>query len=310
MIFYGKYYASRLKVKECIPNKINLIIKINNMKNLKQTVLTSLLLIGSLSVFSQSSMGAVKGQVLNTDNEPVIGATIKILQGGVLIGGTDTDAKGMYTYKPLNAGSYDILISSVETQTKRVTDVRVSSEKTTYLDVSVSPNTLDGVDIVAYIKPIIDKTFMDIKEISAEDFLRMAVDRGNIIDAVTNISSEATQDANGEFHVRGSRGDATAFIVDGVKSPNITGVAALSVENVSIITGGIPAQYGDITSGVIVVTTKDYFSGIQSKRMRDNYIVENRERIKREKEALIHEKLRKKEIEEELRLEEEAKKKG
>lgn len=280
------------------------------MKNLKQTVLTGLLLIGGLSVFSQGSMGAVKGQILSSDNEPVIGATIKILQGGFLIGGTDTDEKGMYTYKPLNAGSYDILISSVETQTKRITDVRVSSEKTTYVDATVNTNTLEGIDVVAHIKPVIDKTFMDIKEISAEEFLHMAVDRGNIIDAVINISSEATQGSDGELHVRGGRGDATAYIVDGVKSPNITGVAALAVENVAIITGGIPAQYGDITSGVIVVTTKDYFSGIQSKHMRDNYIVENRERIKREKESLQKEKQRKKEIEEELRLEEEAKSKG
>ncbi len=279
------------------------------MKNLKNTCLASLLIISSLNVFSQSSMGAVKGQILTNDNEPVIGATIKILQGGVLIGGTDTDIKGMYTYKPLNAGSYDILISSSETQTKRITDVRVSSEKTTYVDAAVSTNTLDVIEVVAHVKPIIDKTFMDIKEISAEDFLHMAVDRGNIVDAVVNISSEATQGSDGELHVRGGRGDATAYIVDGVKSPNISGVAALAVENVAIITGGIPAQYGDNTSGVIVVTTKDYFSGIQSKHIRDNYIIENKERVRREKESLQAEKLRKKEIEEELRLEEEAKSK-
>ena len=279
------------------------------MKNLRQTVITILLLIASINVFSQGSMGTLKGQILNDDNLPVFGATIKILQGGVLIGGTGTDENGMYTYKPLNAGSYDVLISSVETQSKKVTDVRVSSEKTTYLDVTVSANKFEEVEIVAYVKPVIDKTFMDIKEISAEDFLRMAVDRGNVVDAVINISSEASKDANGDLHVRGGRGDATAFIVDGVKSPNITGVAALAVENVSIITGGIPAQYGDITSGVIVVTTKDYFTGIQSKRMRDNYILENKERIKREKEALQREKQRKKVIEEEIRLEE-AKNKG
>lgn len=276
------------------------------MKNLKQNLMAGLLVISSLSFFAQGSMGTIKGEILSNENLPVIGATVKITQGGILIGGTTTDEKGRYTYKPLNAGSYDVIVSSFETQTKKVTDVRVSSEKTTYVDVSVSTNTLTEIEITAYIKPIIDKSFMDIKEISAEDFLRMAVDRGNIIDAVINISSEATKDANGDFHVRGGRGDATAYIVDGVKSPNISGVAALSVENVSIITGGIPAQYGDNTSGVIVVTTKDYFSGIQSKHIRDNHITENRERVKREKEAMQLEKLRKKEIEEELRLEKEA----
>ncbi len=280
------------------------------MKNLKQIIITGLLVMCGLNVFSQNSMGAIKGQVLNSDNEPVFGATVKILQGGILIGGTDTDEKGMYTYKPLNAGSYDVFISSVETQSKKVTDVRVSSEKTTYLDVTVSVNKFEEVEIIAYVKPVVDKTFMDIKEISAEDFLHMAVDRGNIVDAVINISSEATQGSDGELHIRGGRGDATAYIVDGVKSPNITGVAALAVENVAVITGGIPAQYGDVTSGVIVVTTKDYFSGIQASRMRDNYILQNKERIKREKAALQMEKQRKKEIEEELRLEEEAKKKN
>ena len=280
------------------------------MKNLKETLLLSLLLISGLYGFSQNSMGVLKGQILNNDNEPVIGATIKILQGGFLIGGTDTDEKGLYTYKPLGAGSYDLLISSVETQTKRITDVRVSSEKTTYVDATVNSNTLDGIDVVAHIKPIIDKSFIDMKEITAEEFLHMAVDRGNIVDAVVSITSEATQGSDGALHVRGGRGDATAFIVDGVRSPNITGVAALAVENVAIITGGIPAQYGDITSGVIVVTTKDYFTCIQSKRMRDNYIVANRERVKREKEALQKEKERKKQIEDELRLEEEAKSKG
>jgi hypothetical protein len=178
------------------------------------------------------------------------------------------------------------------------------------LDVAVASNTLEGVDVIVYVKPIIDKTFMDIKEISGEDLLHMAYDRSDLGSAVVNLTSEATRDQNGDFHVRGGRGDATAFIVDGVKSPNISGVPSLAVENLAIITGGIPAQYGDNTSGVIVVTTKDYFSGIQSKRMRENYILENKARVKREKESIQKEKLRKKEIENELRLEEESKNKG
>ena len=84
------------------------------MKNLKQTLIAGLLIISNVSVFAQGSMGAVKGEILNNDNLPVVGATVKILQGGALIGGTNTDENGRYTYKPLNAGSYDIIISSFE----------------------------------------------------------------------------------------------------------------------------------------------------------------------------------------------------
>ena len=59
---------------------------------------------------------------------------------------------------------------------------------------------------------------------------------------------------------------------------------------------------------LLLLTTKDYFSGIQdAAHMRNNYIIENKERIKREKKRFYKKKTTQKEIEEELRLEEEAK---
>jgi len=274
------------------------------MKHFKLLCL-GLLLAGSVALEAQN--GAIKGQVKNDDHLPVFGATIKLLQGGSLVGGAVTDEEGKYTIKPLNAGDYEIFVSSTETQTKHVTGVRVSGEKTTYVDVAVSTNTLDIVDVIAYKAATIEKTYMNIKEINAEDFAHMAIPRGDVGQAVLAVTSEAVEDSNGDTHFRGSRGEASAYYVDGVRSPGITGVAALSVENVSVITGGIPAQYGDMTSGVVIVTTKDYFGGIQSARMRNSYITEHKERMQREKNAVAEEKKRKKEIEEELKQEEEAK---
>lgn len=276
------------------------------MKQFKLICL-GLLLAGNVALEAQN--GAIKGQVKNDDHLPVFGATIKLLQGGSLIGGAVTDEDGKYTIKPLNAGDYELFVSSTETQTKHVTGVRVSGEKTTYVDVAVSTNTLDIVDVIAYKAATIEKTYMNIKEISAEDFTHMAIPRGDVGQAVLAVTSEAVEDSNGDTHFRGSRGEASAYYVDGVRSPGITGVAALSVENVSVITGGIPAQYGDMTSGVVIVTTKDYFGGIQSARMRNSYITEHKERMQREKNAVAEEKKRKKEIEEELKQEEDAKQK-
>lgn len=272
------------------------------MKQLK-SICFGLLLVSGIALQAQN--GAIKGQVMNDDHLPVFGATVKLLQGGSLVGGASTDEQGKYTIKPLNAGSYEIFVSSMETQTKHVTGVKVSGEKTTYVDVAVSTNTLEAVDVIVYKAATIEKTYMNIKEINAEDFSRLAIPRGDITQAVLAVTSEAIESPDGEIHFRGGRGDASAYYVDGVRSPGITGVAALSVENVSVITGGIPAQYGDVTSGVIIVTTKDYFGGIQSARMRNGYITEHKERIQREKNAVAEEKKRKKEIEEELKKEEE-----
>lgn len=277
------------------------------MKNLKQTLLTGLLIIAGISLYAQGSPGAIKGQVLNMDNEPVIGATIRITQGGVLIGGTSTDVDGKYVYKPLNAGNYEILVQSQETQSKRVSGIEVNPDKTSYVDVKVPANTL-GIVVIedTYVKPVVDNSYITMKSMNADQILHSAGDRRDIKAMIVTMSSDVSQDDNGDLHVRGGRGDATAYIVDGVRSENITGVSTLSIENLSVITGGIPAQYGDNTSGVIVVTTKDYFSGIRAKHMRETAYNEELARVKREKAAQLEEERRKKEIEEELRLEKEA----
>lgn len=275
------------------------------MKTLK-TVLLGIL--ATVALHTQAQTGTIKGQILNSNHEAVYGATVKLTQGGVLVGGASTDFDGKYTIKPLNAGIYEMVVQSPGTHTKYMKGIEVNPDKTSYVDLKVLNNDLPDVVVEdTYEKPIVDKNFVDMKSLNADEFLHMAVDRGDIKAAIVNISSEVSMDDNGDLHVRGGRGDATAFIVDGVRSPGITGVSALAVENVSIITGGIPAQYGDATSGFIVVTTKDYFSGIRSKRMRENYINEKYAHKQREKKAKEEEEKRKREIEEELKKEQEEK---
>lgn len=255
---------------------------------------------------AQSSYGAIKGQIINSDNEPVIGAIVKVTSGGILIGGTTTDMEGKYTYKPLNPGSYEIIVSSVETHTKKMEGIIVNPDRTSYADLKVIKNQLPDIEIVAeYKAPVVDNSYITMKSINADSYLHSAGDRTDIKGMIVTIASDISIDNSGDMHVRGSRGNATAYIVDGVRSDNITGVSALAVEDLTVITGGIPAQYGDMTSGVVIVTTKDYFSGIRAKHIRESAYMREQERIQREKQAKEAEEKRKKEIEEELKLEQE-----
>lgn len=273
------------------------------MKTLKTLIVG---IIGFCSINLSAQTGTIKGQIMNNHHEAVFGAIIKLTQGGVLVTGVSTDFDGKYTIKPLNPGVYEMIVQSSGTHTKQMKGIIVNPDKTSYVDLKVTTNDIEEIPVIAeYQPPIVDKNFVDMESINSEEFLHMAVDRGDIKAAITNVSTEVTIDNNGDIHVRGGRGDATAYIVDGVRSENISGVAALSVENISVITGGIPAQYGDATSGFIVVTTKDYFSGIRSKRIRENYATENYKQKMREKKAKEEEQKRKKEIEEEIKKEEE-----
>lgn len=275
------------------------------MKNSIKTILiTGFAIINHFVALAQGT-GIIKGQVLNNNREPVIGATIKITAGGVLIGGASTDIEGEYTYKPINAGIYELIVLSAETQTKRVSNISVKPEKTTYVDVLVDVNSY-GEEIIIeeiYEEPIVDKNFVNIQSMDASTFLHSSNDRSDITAMIAGMSSAVVVDAAGELHLHGGRGEATMYYIDGVRTENPGNFPMLSVDNLSVITGGIPAQYGDLTSGVIVVNTKDYFSGIRHKRIQHKAISDNYELKQREKKAKAEEEKRKKEIEEELQLE-------
>lgn len=261
----------------------------------------------SLQTIAQSSFGTIKGLIVNNNGEPVFGATIKITQGGTLIGGVQTDENGKYTYKPLNPGVYEVVAFGMEFSTQRVTNVAVKPEKTAYVDMKVTLNVLGGdsgvVITAVYQPPIIDQTMITGKSIDAVDLTHMPKDGNDVIGVLTNMASDVTQDPDGGMHVRGGRAESTALIVDGVRTPNLTGITMLAVDNLSIITGGLPAQYGDALNGVVIVTTRDYFSGIRTKRIAQTARKEKLAMAEREKQAVIDAEKRKKEIEAELESE-------
>jgi outer membrane receptor protein involved in Fe transport len=63
-----------------------------------------------------------------------------------------------------------------------------------------------------------------------------------------------------ELYFRGSRSDAMAYFVDGVKVPGrLSGVPPASIASITMYTGGLPARYGDVTGGVVAIETKSYF---------------------------------------------------
>ena len=71
-----------------------------------------------------------------------------------------------------------------------------------------------------------------------------------------------------ELNVRGQRQEGTQFIVDGIKINGSMSIPQNAIEQVEIISGGLPAMYGDNIGGVVIVTTKGispvYYGGIEA----------------------------------------------
>jgi hypothetical protein len=252
----------------------------------KQTVKRSLsglvvAFFASLSINAQVGYGEIRGTVKDELNEPVPYATIKVLQGTRFVGGTTNDMDGAYVYKPLEAGIYELFIQENGHQTTKINKIKVNPEEATRVNPILKLNMLAVIDVTVeveekdYTQTGVDQNVFQMKSLNATEILQQASgERGVIKTLLPTMTPEITEGANGDLHVRGGRAGTSAYFVDGVRVQDVNMLPGLSIENLTLFTGGVPAAYGDTAGGVVVITTKSYFSGIRDKRMREARINE------------------------------------
>ena len=204
-----------------------------------------------------SNFGEIIGTITDADTgETLPSATVQIIQGSTLIN-TIADIDGFYTLKPLNPGSYDIQFSFVGYQPQILENVLLSGGEILTVNIQLQGGILIDMEPVAkaYRIPLLAPgkaaqgvTFGD------EDIQKMPTR------SIQTIVSQATgvyqADEGDPINIRGARTGSTQYIIDGVKTDNPWGVPTRAIEQMEVITGGIPAKYGDTTGGVILITTK------------------------------------------------------
>jgi hypothetical protein len=66
------------------------------------------------------------------------------------------------------------------------------------------------------------------------------------------------KDSGDDLNFSGSRSGSTLYMIDGVKVIGEPQLPNQGIAEMVVITGGLPAQFGDTTSGVVLITTKSY----------------------------------------------------
>jgi len=229
------------------------------------------------TTFAFAQTGSLKGVITDAmTGEPVPFANIVAEKGGNQIGGTTTDFDGNYTIKPLVPGNYTIKATFVGYGAVEITGVIVSSNKITKQDVQLQEGVAIGeVKIIAYKKPLLDQDNLSGETKTAEEIV--ALPTRNISSVAATTAGIYQKDEGEGVNVRGSRSDATEYYIDGIKVRGAIGVPTSGIEQITVITGGVPAQYGDATGGIISVTTKGpsnkTFGGLEyeSSSLFDNY---------------------------------------
>ena len=221
-----------------------------------RTFYSSLLFFLLVSSAALAQDGALKGKVLDKETgEPIPFANIIAERAGKLFGGATTNFDGQYQIKPLPAGRYDVKVTYVGYKSILMTDVIITPDAITFqtLKLQSSVSELEVVEIIGYEIPLINPdqtqsgetvTRADIARMPSRDALGIAATVGGVFRGADGIS------------IRGTRNASTTIYIDGVKVRGSAGLPQSAIEQVTVVTGGIPAKYGDATGGIISITTR------------------------------------------------------
>jgi hypothetical protein len=231
-------------------------------------LLTAAFIIASGAV-SYAQTGSIKGKVLDkASKEPLPFANVIVEINGSQAGGAQTDFDGNFTIKPLNPGRYNLKASFVGYAGAEVTGVLVSADKITFQDLAMTKGAVDitAVEVTSYKNPIIDKGNPSTQTTVTQEEIKVAPTR-DVKSVASTTAGVFQRDEGDDVNVRGSRSNATDYYIDGIKVRGSTNLPQSGIEQITVVTGGVPAQYGDATGGIINITTrgpsKEFFGGVE-----------------------------------------------
>ncbi|MBT3448945.1 MAG: TonB-dependent receptor [Bacteroidetes Order II. Incertae sedis bacterium] len=193
--------------------------------------------------------------------------------------GAASDPNGRYEIPNLRAGEYSVRVSFIGFETKLFTEIVITDGSTTQLDVELGVAVLSTEDEIVVVgeRPLVNVESSSSSSTISQEQLELAPLRDVQQAVATQVG--VVRDPTG-LYIRGGRASETGFYVDGVSAKDPlagTGfgldVGSNSFSEIEVITGGIGAEFGDVTSGVVAVQTQDgtdQFKGFFSHK-RDNF---------------------------------------
>ncbi|MGK0365390.1 MAG: outer membrane receptor protein involved in Fe transport [Saprospiraceae bacterium] len=213
----------------------------------------SFLLMGLVSATAQS---ALSGKVTDADTgEPILFGDVVVYRNGGLVTGEQTDFDGNFIISPMDPGTYEVVFKYVGYTDVKYEGVLITADKETTLDATMASGvTLEAAVVIAYAVPLVeqDNTTQG-ASLTSKDIANLP--SKNIAGIISQVAGAGSADEGDAVSIRGSRSDGTYYYIDGIRvSGNL--IPQSEIEQLQVITGGIGAKYGDVTGGVISITTK------------------------------------------------------
>jgi outer membrane receptor protein involved in Fe transport len=220
-----------------------------------------ILFAGGKAKLQAQERGTIKGEVINFETgEPLSGANVLVQDTKYA---TSTDEKGIFQLQFIPQGTYTIKVSLIGYLATEQKDVRVEKGETVYLLFQLRPTEVllkERIEVIGK-RPLMD---IDVpatrRDIGKEDIERIMIHQ--LADILTLQAGIVEQDK--KLHIRGARAYENLYLVEGIimEDPFSTrglgfNLSPSAIEELSVVTGGMEAEYGQVTSGVIDVKIKE-----------------------------------------------------
>ena len=235
------------------------------MSMLKRILFALCLLIIGNVMYAQ---GVLTGTVIDEKTkEPLPFVNVIVMQNGEQKGGAQTGMDGTYQIKPLVPGTYDIQASFVGYGTVMKKGVRVAATGfSAGGDIELNPEVtnLGEVTVVEYSVPLIQKgTAESGSRINSDDLEKITA---NSVDAIIATMGGVSDNDGSSGSARGETN--MQQYVNGAKRSSVN-VPKSAIQEMQVILGGTPAQYGEAIGGTMNITLKppqNKFEGMLSYR--------------------------------------------
>jgi outer membrane receptor protein involved in Fe transport len=225
---------------------------------MKKLLLAIIILAAALQTHAQS--GSIKGKVIDKKTkEAIIGATVSIVGTYLAV---PTDFNGNYVLSNVKPGDYTLKVVYLGYKELLYNGVKVTASGTTTLNLQLNEvSTEIGVVEVLGQKTIIDlESGKSSTKVTSEDIKDMSV---KDVQSIVANQAGVSQNPDG-LQIRGGRVYETQYLVDGINAQDPlagTGfgveIAANAINDIEVITGGVGAEYGEGTSGVVLTRIRE-----------------------------------------------------
>lgn len=206
-----------------------------------------------------ATTGKIAGKVTDqSTNEPLPGANVVIV--GTTMGGA-TDIEGDYFIINVPPGTYSVRATMMGYTVVTKTNVQLMVDQTTPVNFQMEQTVIEGEEVsIVSERPIVEKDITGSREIMDAGY----IERSPVIDLNDALSQKTGVYNTGETtYFRGGLASEVNYKVDGASlnsgllSDNWQRLNTTAMQEVSVLTGGYNAEYGNAMSGVINVVTKE-----------------------------------------------------